>query len=71
MNNLQLSSFYQLTMVRFRLFLREPEAIFWIFIFPICWPWVWELHFATGRRMCCRWEQRRRNLLKHWQLIRG
>jgi ABC-2 type transport system permease protein len=35
MNNLQLSSFYQLTMVRFRLFLREPEAIFWIFIFPI------------------------------------
>src|ERR1700729_1425963 len=35
MNNLQLSSFYQLTMVRFRLFLRDPEAIFWIFIFPI------------------------------------
>ncbi|QNI33579.1 ABC transporter permease [Alloacidobacterium dinghuense] len=35
MNKLQLSSLYQLTMVRFLLFLREPEAIFWIFIFPI------------------------------------
>ena len=35
MSNLELSSLYQLTMVRFRLFLREPEAIFWIFLFPI------------------------------------
>jgi ABC-2 type transport system permease protein len=35
MNSLQNSSLYQLTMTRFRLFLREPEAIFWIFIFPI------------------------------------
>jgi ABC-2 type transport system permease protein len=35
MNSLQFSSLYQLTMVRFRLFLREPEAIFWIFFFPI------------------------------------
>ncbi|MGA2851204.1 MAG: ABC transporter permease [Terracidiphilus sp.] len=35
MNKLELSSLYQLTMVRFRLFLREPEAIFWIFVFPI------------------------------------
>jgi ABC-2 type transport system permease protein len=35
MNNLELSSLYQLTIVRFRLILREPEAIFWIFIFPI------------------------------------
>jgi len=35
MNKLERSSLYQLTMVRFRLFLREPEAIFWIFIFPI------------------------------------
>ncbi|MGA9670265.1 MAG: ABC transporter permease [Terracidiphilus sp.] len=35
MSELELSSLYQLTMVRFRLFLREPEAIFWIFIFPI------------------------------------
>src|SRR5258708_2526964 len=25
----------QLTMVRFREFLREPEALFWVFIFPI------------------------------------
>jgi ABC-type multidrug transport system permease subunit len=35
MNKLQLSSLYQLTAVRFRLILREPEAIFWIFVFPI------------------------------------
>ena len=35
MNKLQLSSLYQLTLIRFRLILREPEAIFWIFIFPI------------------------------------
>jgi ABC-2 type transport system permease protein len=35
MNSLDTSSLYQLTMVRFRLFLREPEAIFWIFFFPI------------------------------------
>jgi ABC-2 type transport system permease protein len=35
MNRLQQSSLYQLTAVRFLLILREPEAIFWIFIFPI------------------------------------
>ena len=35
MSKLQLSSLYQLTTVRFRLLLREPEAVFWIFIFPI------------------------------------
>src|SRR5580658_9922483 len=35
MSKLEFSSLYQLTMVRFRLFLREPEAIFWIFFFPI------------------------------------
>jgi ABC-2 type transport system permease protein len=35
MSDLELSSLYQLTMVRFRLFVREPEAIFWIFVFPI------------------------------------
>ena len=35
MNKLRLSSLYELTAVRFRLILREPEAIFWIFVFPI------------------------------------
>lgn len=35
MSKLTESSLFQLTMVRFVLFLREPEAIFWIFIFPI------------------------------------
>lgn len=35
MNKLRLSSLYQLTVIRFLLIVREPEAIFWIFIFPI------------------------------------
>jgi ABC-2 type transport system permease protein len=35
MSRLEKSSLYQLTSTRFRLFLREPEAIFWVFIFPI------------------------------------
>jgi ABC-type multidrug transport system permease subunit len=35
MSNLNLGSLFQLTSVRFRLLFREPEAIFWIFIFPI------------------------------------
>jgi ABC-2 type transport system permease protein len=30
-----MSSLVQLTVVRFKLVLREPEAIFWIFLFPI------------------------------------
>src|SRR3977135_4015369 len=28
-------SLVQLTLVRFREFLREPEAVFWVFVFPI------------------------------------
>jgi hypothetical protein len=35
MSKLELSSLYQLTMARFKLMIREPEAIFWVFIFPI------------------------------------
>jgi ABC-2 type transport system permease protein len=35
MSKLSESSLFQLTSVRFLLFMREPEAIFWIFIFPI------------------------------------
>jgi ABC-type multidrug transport system permease subunit len=35
MNRLVLSSLYQLTVTRLKLTLREPEAIFWIFVFPI------------------------------------
>lgn len=35
MNRLQHSSLFQLTRIRFLLVWREPEAIFWIFIFPI------------------------------------
>ncbi|MFZ0396216.1 MAG: ABC transporter permease [Terracidiphilus sp.] len=35
MSKLEFSSLYQLTSARFRLFLREPEALFWVFIFPI------------------------------------
>jgi ABC-type multidrug transport system permease subunit len=35
MSNFETSSLFQLTILRFRLFLREPEAIFWTFVFPI------------------------------------
>ncbi len=35
MSSLTESSLYQLTSSRFRLFFREPEAVFWIFVFPI------------------------------------
>jgi ABC-type multidrug transport system permease subunit len=35
MSRLTEGSLYQLTSARFRLFFREPEAVFWIFVFPI------------------------------------
>src|SRR5271169_913597 len=35
MTKLSLSSLFQLTVTRLKLTLREPEAIFWIFVFPI------------------------------------
>jgi len=35
MSKLTDSSLFQLTSARFRLFFREPEAVFWIFVFPI------------------------------------
>ena len=35
MSRLETSSLYQLTLTRMKLTLREPEAIFWIFVFPI------------------------------------
>jgi len=35
MNSLQASSLFQLTMTRFRLMIREPELVFWVFFFPI------------------------------------
>jgi ABC-type multidrug transport system permease subunit len=35
MSSLENSSLYQLTVTRLKLTLREPEAIFWIFVFPI------------------------------------
>lgn len=35
MSKLSENSLWQLTITRFRLFLREPEAIFWVFLFPI------------------------------------
>lgn len=35
MSKFEESSLFQLTLVRFLLLTREPEAIFWIFIFPI------------------------------------
>jgi len=61
MSRLETSSLFQLTAMRFRLFLREPEAIFWTFIFPILLAVGLGIAFRTGRRMYCRWARRRRN----------
>ena len=46
MSNLEQSSLYQLTMVRFRLFWREPEAIFWVYCFPLLLAVVLGLAFS-------------------------
>ncbi len=35
MSRFETSSLFQLTAMRIRLFLREPEAIFWTFVFPV------------------------------------
>lgn len=35
MSSLTDTSLFQLTVTRFKLFLREPEALFWVFVFPI------------------------------------
>jgi ABC-type multidrug transport system permease subunit len=35
MSSLSQSSLFQLTAIRLRLFFREPEAVFWVFAFPI------------------------------------
>src|ERR1700694_23865 len=35
MSSLSQNSLFQLTVVRLRLFFREPEAVFWVFAFPI------------------------------------
>ena len=35
MSSLTEQFLFQLTVTRFRLILREPEAIFWVFVFPI------------------------------------
>ena len=35
MNRLTGSSLFQLVATRFKLFFREPEAVFWIFVFPL------------------------------------
>jgi len=51
MNSLELSSLYQLTAIRFRLLLREPEAVFWIFVFPI----LLAVGLGIGLPMCCKW----------------
>ena len=54
MSKLQESSLYQLTTTRFRLILREPEAIFWIFIFPILLAIGLGIAFRNRPPMCSR-----------------
>src|SRR5438270_721639 len=43
------SSMAQLTLVRFREFIREPEAVFWTFVFPILLAAGLGIAFVTAR----------------------
>ncbi len=47
MNRLTQSSLWQLTLWRFREFAREPEAMFWVFAFPILLAFALGLAFKT------------------------
>ncbi len=47
MNRLTRSSLWQLTLWRFREFAREPEAMFWVFAFPILLAFALGLAFKT------------------------
>ncbi len=48
------NALWQLTLVRFREFLREPEALFWVFGFPLLLAAGLGSRFATRRPKCCR-----------------
>ena len=47
MNRLTESSLWQLSLWRFREFAREPEAMFWVFAFPILLAFALGLAFKT------------------------
>ena len=42
-------------------FLREPEAVFWTFVFPILLAVGLGIAFRNRPPMCCRWAQPLRN----------
>ena len=43
------SGFRHLLMARMLELKREPEVIFWVFVFPLLLPWGWASHSATSR----------------------
>ena len=43
------SGYRHLLMARMLELKREPEVVFWVFIFPLCWRWDWELPSGTSR----------------------
>lgn len=45
------SPLVELTLARFRLFVREPEAMFWTFVFPILMAIAMAFAFPSGRAM--------------------
>src|SRR5215510_9408957 len=42
-----LPAIVELTLARIREFLREPEAVFWVFVFPILMTWALGVAFRT------------------------
>jgi hypothetical protein len=44
------TSLFQLTLMRMREFIREPEALFWASSSPSLWLPDWALPFATSLR---------------------
>jgi ABC-2 type transport system permease protein len=46
--SLRFNPFYQLTLVKIREFLREPEAVFWVFVFPVVLALALGIAFRSG-----------------------
>ena len=49
----RLSAVVELTLARLREFVREPEALFWTFVFPIVMSVAMAVAFPRGRRAPC------------------
>ena len=63
----------QLTLVRYREFFREPEAVFWVFIFPVLLTAGLGIAFRNQAPERTRVELEHRNIDRHgmgWEFVR-